>query len=82
MQGLHKVISTFKVSAQIPSVASPLQAMHRAGDFNSSIMRSLSGLHGPCRSSCNPWIQDVRNGHTRRFDTMLACHNRNHLVLY
>ena len=37
MQGLHRVISTFKVSAQMPSVASPLQAMHRAGDFNSFI---------------------------------------------
>ena len=41
MQGLHRVISTFKVSAQMPSVASPLQAMHRAGDFNSSIFFTL-----------------------------------------
>ena len=82
MQGLHRVISTFKIFDQMLSVAFSLQAIHNAGEFTSFIMRSLSGLHGPYRSSCNPWIQDVRNGHTRRFDTMLACHNRNHLVLY
>ena len=82
MQGLHRVISTFKVSAQMPSVASPLQAMHRAGDFNSSIMRSPSRQREPYRNTRNPWIQDDHSEHKRRFDTMPGYHNHNHLVPY
>lgn len=82
MQGLHRVISTFKVSAQMPIVAFSLQHIHNAGDFNSFIMHSPSRQREPCRNNRKPSYRDVRNGYTRRFDTMPDYHNRNHLVLY